>query len=893
MKRVILLIYLLVFLTKWGLAQNPKQQALNSYSSYLSSNQKMLDRLFDACKTYYSSAERKKENEKAYVSLRFVCPINPENDGQYWYSKAQSLSIQLGAEGNTLKNKLNEVQAVFDALTKNARSLEIYIKLKDYERDSFAESDRLMGLFPSLMSDYQKLHLELAQLIEQARFKWLSGSTQLLSVEKTMRQIIQAEQVFLTETAYNLAENAATQDLKETLIHQFQATEQRIWQMQKINLQAFHYQAQHGIKGFTEALQNIQNDRKALINEYKYFQRLTDAHANQSIERFHNWFNGSLISRFNIFVQYTGNHLGYYSADIPMLPMCWKQENTQKTPPTYAPVYKDLKHIVCSPNQRNSTWTDREYEAFLAQTDFLNESISYLNKISNSIEAVCFKDFEHRRSLYFTYSTLRMPYTEYHKAKLYAQFLPSECQQSILSQNENLLSLIEEIDRLSIELKTQSEGKLYQQDNFKRVSEIRDRLLLLWQYLEDKKELLRSDLFTLFESSPTEKPTESWQRAAKALRTLVLEERKATLQARAYLYQQNNQVPTTEEINSLIRQVLTDQYDNLKGIEKIGRNNGRCPYSPYEDIPKGGQNFIKAIENLPNKQFSEVHYHYNLAIREYNRFVSLSPHKILPEIYQPDALFLKENDAKPSTQSPQTTKQNPQNTTTNPQKNTTTPPKGINIQRDTIIVYRTDTVYVYQTDTVYLDNSMVDESFYSLEGFAANSIVLLVDVSGSMNIPQRLPLLKESLKKLISIMRPEDDISIVIYSGKARTILPPTSGNEKQKMIDVLDKLSSEGETDAQKGITLAYKVANKNYKRGGNNRIILATDGNFNLNPAMLELVRQNAATDIFLSVFNYGGRPSSKMKELSDAGKGYFRHITKENATVTLVREAKAKRK
>ncbi len=894
MKRIILLICLVLCFFGGGIAQNSKQEAVNSYTKYLTENQKMLQRLLEVCANYYPSAERKKEKSNAFVPLQFTCPIRPENDGQYWYNKAQSLSTQLGAEGNLLKNKLNEVQASFDALTKNARALETYLKLKDYENDNFVESDRLMALFPSLMQTYQKLHIELAQLIEQARLKWLSTNPQLLGIEKTMREIVKAEQSFFTDNAYNLAENALTQDLKEALITQFQATEQRIWQMQKINLQGVNYHAENAIKRFIASLQSIQETRKSLLNEYKYPQRLTDEQANNALKMLHNWYNGGLIADFNLFVQYTGNNVGYYSAEIPYLPLCWKQENTQKTPPTYTPVYKDLSYVPCNPNKRNSIWTNREYEAFLTQTEFLNESIRFFNNMSNALQgAVNFKDFENRGSFYFNYPTFTMPYTEYHKAKLYTQFLPSECQQSLLSQTENLVSLIEEIDKLSLELREQDKQKLYQQDNFKRVSQIRDRLQLLWQHFEDKKELLRSDLFTLFESSPTEKPTESWQRSAQALRKLVLEERKAMLEARAYLHQQNSNLPVTDEINTLLRQLLTDQYDNLKGIEKLGRYNGKCPYTPYEDIAKGGQTFIKAIENLPNKQFAEIHYQYNNTIREYNRFVSLSPHKILPEIYQPDAYFLKENNAKLSPQSQQPTKQNPQNTATNPQKNTTTPQKGINIQRDTVIVYRTDTVYVYQTDTVYLDNSMVDESFYSLEGFATNNIVLLVDVSGSMNTPNRLPLLKESLKKLVSIMRPEDEISIVIYSGKARTALPPTSGREKQKIIAVLDKLTSEGETDAQKGITLAYKVANKNYKRGGNNRIILATDGDFKINTTMVELVKQNAATDIFLSVFNYGGRPSSKLKELSDTGKGYFRHITKDNAEVTLIREAKAKRK
>jgi Ca-activated chloride channel homolog len=183
----------------------------------------------------------------------------------------------------------------------------------------------------------------------------------------------------------------------------------------------------------------------------------------------------------------------------------------------------------------------------------------------------------------------------------------------------------------------------------------------------------------------------------------------------------------------------------------------------------------------------------------------------------------------------------------------------------------------------------------SLEGYASNNIVLLLDVSSSMDAPHKLPLLKKSVKQLVEIYRPEDQISIVLYSGKATVALPPTSGNEKEKIYEVIDNLKSVGSTDGNAGLRLAYKVADGNYKRGGNNRVILATDGEFKISGSSLKLVEQSSNQDIYLTVFNYTDQQDiiKTLKDLSEKGKGNYENITFHNADVKMVKEAKAKRR
>ncbi|QYS88618.1 vWA domain-containing protein [Flavobacterium davisii] len=163
----------------------------------------------------------------------------------------------------------------------------------------------------------------------------------------------------------------------------------------------------------------------------------------------------------------------------------------------------------------------------------------------------------------------------------------------------------------------------------------------------------------------------------------------------------------------------------------------------------------------------------------------------------------------------------------------------------------------------------------------ASNIVFLIDVSGSMEEENKLPLLKESMKVLTKELRSEDKVSIVVYAGAAGMILPPTSGNEKNKIIDALDGLTAGGSTAGGEGIELAYKIAEENFIKEGNNRIILATDGDFNIGAStdkeMEHLIEQKRKTGIFLTCLGYGmnNYKDSKMETLANKGNGNYAYI------------------
>lgn len=167
------------------------------------------------------------------------------------------------------------------------------------------------------------------------------------------------------------------------------------------------------------------------------------------------------------------------------------------------------------------------------------------------------------------------------------------------------------------------------------------------------------------------------------------------------------------------------------------------------------------------------------------------------------------------------------------------------------------------------------------ENLPASNLVFLIDVSGSMDQPNKLPLLKSSLKMLVEQLRPKDHVAIVVYAGAAGLVLEPTSGDEKKKIIEALDRLQAGGSTAGGAGINLAYSVAKEHFKPKGNNRIILATDGDFNVgessNASMERLVEEKRNDGIFLTVlgFGMGNYKDSKMEILADKGNGNYAYI------------------
>jgi Ca-activated chloride channel homolog len=182
----------------------------------------------------------------------------------------------------------------------------------------------------------------------------------------------------------------------------------------------------------------------------------------------------------------------------------------------------------------------------------------------------------------------------------------------------------------------------------------------------------------------------------------------------------------------------------------------------------------------------------------------------------------------------------------------------------------------------------------NIDTIPPSNLVFLIDVSGSMDLPNRLPLLKSAFRKLVNNLRSKDTVSIVVYGGTVGVMLPPTSGADKTKIMNAIEELTPGGATPGESGIRTAYRLAKSQYIKGGNNRVILATDGDFNVGQTtekdLDELITSHRASDIYLTCLGVGmgNYKDSKLEILAKKGNGNFSYLDNEReAEKVLVKE------
>jgi Ca-activated chloride channel family protein len=167
------------------------------------------------------------------------------------------------------------------------------------------------------------------------------------------------------------------------------------------------------------------------------------------------------------------------------------------------------------------------------------------------------------------------------------------------------------------------------------------------------------------------------------------------------------------------------------------------------------------------------------------------------------------------------------------------------------------------------------------DGRRPSNLVFLIDVSGSMDQPNKLPLVKASLQRLVEELGENDRIAIVVYAAASGLVLPSTSCQRKAEILSAIDQLQAGGSTNGGAGIQLAYDTAVKNFIKGGSNRVILATDGDFNVgisdDDKLVQMIEQKRQSGVYLSVlgFGMGNLKNAKLEKLADKGNGHYAYI------------------
>lgn len=810
----------------------------------------------------------------------FKCVSDSGED--YYFGAAQEKS---GAAGKELQPSSEAFRQAFEKVQDRCRQMEIYYRLKTFEKDSFAgalkiirESNPDFAAFQTAKKAYED---EIATVYR--RNKLPAPPAAYGTAEQNIRKLLVKEMALINGLSHNFNRDTPAGWPVETVQRQVNEMDMLLKEMtgQKLSME---YPASYYYQSVIECALQFQIIKKVLIDDFTPEKQKNDEHANYAYEQMLHQFNHCYVSFFNQFIEVFpyGTQFPLYAT--PLAPVFVFNENS-KTPAPFAGQFADIPYQGFSAASQKIRIPATVNNAVNKYVEFIDESVRVNNNLLNGLmnSRVNLTSFENARSFFYYDDTHQLPRSLYHETTLSNKDLPAYARKSVEAQAEVLFRIMVEMDQLRVRLYQISKDKTYKIEGFREIETIRDRYRILFTTFDNYKERLYNDLksITLSYTPPAES---SWVKSWKALSAVVEADRSLLDTAKKYYSEPGGATPAfaLEPHDATVVSAITDEFKNMKGIERIGRSHGLCPYSPYEDICTYAQTIHGYADKYTKSNYHDFIYLYNNTIHEYNRFVTLSKQPFIKNIQQFELFVLVEPyPAKPA---PAPSKPNP-DPVEKPKPDVPAKPA---VPDPPVVIIQRDTVYIH--DTIYLEKPpAVGPSFYSLEGAKPNNLILLLDISKSMDTPDRLPLLQSSIRQLVELLRAEDDIALVVFSGTARIELPPSSGKDKSAILKAIAALKPGGKTDINAGLDLAYQTAQKHYKPKGNNRIILATDGEFTLSSAMLEKITQNAQADIQMTVFKFGQKPTPELKKISDKGKGNLVSINGENAAIFMIMEAK----
>jgi Ca-activated chloride channel homolog len=899
-KMKVILTLLLLFLPCITFAQltDAQQKSLNAGVEYANNSAEEIMRVVS------SIIER--SNRKGPSLNNYSCPVQQDT---YHYPTATAKLKSTPSYSKVLE-RVNALKNAADKIDEQCKKLDTYHKLEDFKRDNFEGGNKIVDDIISLTKEYKLRQYELTQALEA--IKNASTLAAYKDIDKRMLQRINEEKKLLDDLSYNLNHEIHTGWIVEKIQQSILSTDSWLAEMKKLS-PTLKYPASSMWPNFLEGVESILSTKKSALDGYNNDAKKSDRHSNYFYMDLINYFNGVLVADYNTFLQFSQRD-GYFGVGtIKYVPTIEIRSDVQSVSINIAP-FKDIPRTPIRLATQKTSISKPSFQALSNYVEFINETwrqMEHMRQLLSNFSSTAsyystMTSYERRAPMQFDFKEFQLPQSYYLETIAESKSLPPDVAKSLNDQTEVIFSILKEMNELSASIESDVKSKKYEQDHVASIYKTLERqgeLLRIW---DEKKELLYNDVRNVYESYPPANPTSSWQVSGKSLRELTDLNHDALFKAKAFYQGDSTITINTDAIDQSLRNVIAKEYENMKGIQKLGRNNGLCPYSPYEDLPdhsRTGAEYYQKLKPANGKTGYQHPYHsmvyiYNAIVDDFNKFAELSTSVLLlPTIKQPELFSIKYPGEKPVTQSKPiaqnpTTPQPPVENGKEEKNNKPESPRTETKTQTTKVVVH-DTVFIEKRDTVYLAEPT--EELRSMEGYATNNLVLLLDVSGSMNNPDKLPVLKTSVLDMISMMRPEDKISIVVFSGKPKVLLESVSFKDEEQIKKAINGLTSSGKTDGNAGLKLAYKTADQNYIRGGNNRIVLATDGEFPVSDEIKKQIESFSSQDIFLSIFNFGKSPHSAetLGRLAQLGKGNYEAISKENLQLKLIREAKSKKR
>lgn len=840
----------LCFLFIAGVPLIAQNKSLNQAIQTINQELNTISPIIKCLQGFFADMERCKEGQKKNR------PCEMRYYGAYACSKIeQGYYTQLMAQAG-MPTGGKEILALIEKIDKQCKDVEIYVRLGEYKQDNFIKGSDLLKAFPGLLQQLRQKTEKFSQETDAVH----TATDAYAQAALEMKEFMQLDEELLKDKNYNLNEKYHTGWDIEKVKQNIEKTDRLLQNLGKLNLA---YPQSSYYSSFLGSVRDLLAQKRSALDDYNLKAKQSDEHFNWVYTSLLlNYYNNALLSFYNLFVEQSLTFNPKLTKKLNFVPQFEISDSQIKSNYSIQP-FTDLPFEAIKVNKQATAIPVATLNSLNYFLDFINEAVRSVNNlcnpVKNFINDVQYVKNHQKKNLYYYNDDFKTPKSFLQKALLESKNLPQ--QKSLSTQAQVLMNILDELEAHNAVILEYVKSGEYKNDQLHKGEEMSRRLIQLYDIFDEKKEKLYEDFRNIYQSYPADM-SNSWHKSGKDLLTNIDLGKEILFKAKKYCKGDTTQFPTATQIGAMeesMKKLITNQYDNMKGIERIGRNHGLCPYNPYEDIATYTQTYLekarKSPGNLKPKSYStrdpydEFLYLHNEMVREQNRFAELAKVPLLKNVLQPEILMMPP------------------------------PPKP----------KKTEEKIEEKKEEKNEEDFMKD-----MEGYAYNNMVFLLDVSSSMNSPEKIELMKNSMKYLVGIMRPEDQISIVVYSGMADILLEGVSASKKDKINKAIDQLKPSGSTNIVQGIQMAYKVAKGQFKSQGNNRIILATDGEFNISQDMKNQIETNAEKDIILTVFSFGkeNQKTDNLKNLTKIGKGNYEHITKENANYKLVKEAKSKK-
>ncbi len=557
--------------------------------------------------------------------------------------------------------------------------------------------------------------------------------------------------------------------------------------------------------------------------------------------------------------------------------------------------------------------SEKKIAALNNYVDFINEGCVSLENFFIELE-----NFNNNLNIYYWNRLKELEFCnrdslltlEEYTARVDAQYavclkdtvLPLSAREKLNSSTKKLFSLIKEIQIHRDSLAFYVKNKEYEHDaGLNTAYSILENCSELYTLYEEYKEELYSKIIeinALLSTSTTSKLAKS----VKAFRPFLINS-KLVIEG---IKRGNESIVKSSgsQLAQIIEDLKTNKAKLLEGINIYAFDGNQNPYYLFDEIlEKAISMYLFSIQYTKSTQYTapygdkgEDYFYYNYKLLKvynnlsfgitnlYNEFLASTNETWLKTTCEPNWFKVLY---------PQLRK-GEQKLVNNNRDSIITVPEVINNEPIALVEIKEEVIDAQPEVIADSENPKIKKDTSAFAGYALNNLVFLLDVSSSMEQPEKLPVLKGAFKHLVNLMRPEDYVAIVIYSGEAEVVVPATSAAEKNMLISSIEYLNSGGGTKVNKGLELSYEVALNNYITDGNNRIILATDGGFQIDKKFNKLVKKCNDSGISLTII-YLGKYENKsvvntFRDITEKSNGNYIYVTSKNAKQVLLQEAKS---